>query len=462
MSRTKKIIIGLLSLLTVCVGVGCVFAVQFVNKARATTTDMYESVERTQTSQSSVNFEATEPFSVLLLGIDSGGLGREDRGRSDTMMVVTVNPKQHKSTIVSLDRDIYTNIVGHNTVDKLNHAYAFGGVGMAMDSVEALLDIPINHYVTINLDGFSELVDSVGGIDVTNKYHFELDGVELLPGDYHLDGKQALSYARYRKYNATTKMGDPDGDIGRQARQREVVEKIAKQILSFDSVTKYQDILTAVGNNVKTDLVWNDMLKIIQGYTGAAKEIEPLQLQGEGVMINKIYYQQVHQENLLEIQNKLKTQMNLPTNKELDVTKYASGLFFGSSTAGSGETETTVESATDADASAAADTYYDDDATTNDNSGSTSNGSTSNGGGSSTNTGGGGSNSGNTGNGSTGNGGGSTGGGSSSESTPPVESSTPPDSSSSSESSSSEPPVTEPSTPETPVEGATTPSTSTP
>ena len=437
MSRTKKIIIGLLSLLTVCVGVGCVFAVQFVNKARATTTDMYESVERTQTSQSSVNFEATEPFSVLLLGIDSGGLGREDRGRSDTMMVVTVNPKQHKSTIVSLDRDIYTNIVGHNTVDKLNHAYAFGGVGMAMDSVEALLDIPINHYVTINLDGFSELVDSVGGIDVTNKYHFELDGVELLPGDYHLDGKQALSYARYRKYNATTKMGDPDGDIGRQARQREVVEKIAKQILSFDSVTKYQDILTAVGNNVKTDLVWNDMLKIIQGYTGAAKEIEPLQLQGEGVMINKIYYQQVHQENLLEIQNKLKTQMNLPTNKELDVTKYASGLFFGSSTAGSDETETTVESATDADASAAADTYYDDDATTTDNSGSTSNGSTSNGGG-------------------------STGGGSSSESTPPVESSTPPDSSSSSESSSSEPPVTEPSTPETPVEGATTPSTSTP
>ena len=322
-------------------------------------------------------------------------------------------------------------------MDKLNHAYAFGGVGMAMDSVEALLDIPINHYVTINLDGFSELVDSVGGIDVTNKYHFELDGVELLPGDYHLDGKQALSYARYRKYNATTKMGDPDGDIGRQARQREVVEKIAKQILSFDSVTKYQDILTAVGNNVKTDLVWNDMLKIIQGYTGAAKEIEPLQLQGEGVMINKIYYQQVHQENLLEIQNKLKTQMNLPTNKELDVTKYASGLFFGSSTAGSDETETTVESATDADASAAADTYYDDDATTNDNSGSTSNGSTSNGGG-------------------------STGGGSSSESTPPVESSTPPDSSSSSESSSSEPPVTEPSTPETPVEGATTPSTSTP
>ncbi|OTE88485.1 LytR family transcriptional regulator, partial [Escherichia coli] len=65
-----------------------------------------------------------------------------EQGRSDTMMVVTVNPKQKKSTIISLDRDIYTNIVGYGTVDKLNHAYAFGGVEMAMDSIEQLLDIP--------------------------------------------------------------------------------------------------------------------------------------------------------------------------------------------------------------------------------------------------------------------------------------------------------------------------------
>ena len=72
-------------------------------------------------------------------------------------------PTTKKSTIISLDRDIYTNIVGYGTVDKLkSHAYAFGGVDMAMNSIEQLLDIPIDHYVTINLDGMEDLINAVG------------------------------------------------------------------------------------------------------------------------------------------------------------------------------------------------------------------------------------------------------------------------------------------------------------
>lgn len=125
----------------------------------------------------------------MLLGLDTGGLGRTEQGRSDTMMVVTVNPKQ-KSTIISLDRDIYTNIVGYGTVDKLNHAYAFGGVEMAMDSIEQLLDIPIDHYVTINLDGMEDLINAVGGIKVNNKIDFTLDGVHVPVGEQTLNGEK--------------------------------------------------------------------------------------------------------------------------------------------------------------------------------------------------------------------------------------------------------------------------------
>lgn len=436
MSKTKKIILVVAATLTLLIGAGCVFALSVVHQAKKTTDNIYESAERASTRDDSdkpVNFEATEPFSVLLLGVDSGGLGRSDQGRSDTMMVVTVNPQQKKSTIVSIDRDIYTQIVGHGTYDKLNHAYAFGGVGMAMDSVEALLDIPINHYVTINLDGFSDLVDAVGGIDVTNKYHFELDGVELLPGDYHLDGKQALSYARYRKYNATTGMGDPDGDIGRQQRQRDVVKEIVNKILSLNSITSYQDILKAVEKNTKTDLVWNDMLNIVEGYTSAAKDVESLQLQGDGVMMDSIYYQKVHQDSLLEIQNKLKTQLNLPTSDALDLSKYADNQFYGSSN----ETTTTESSEeVTATSTTSEEVYYDDEEEeTNDNSWSNSNSGSSN-------------NSGSTG----GNGGTTTpssdnGGGTSSESST---SSTPSESGNAGESSSSS------------SEESTTPSTSAP
>ncbi|WP_071131208.1 LCP family glycopolymer transferase [Enterococcus timonensis] len=335
MSKTKKIILSIVALVTLLAGVGCAYAVSAVKKANQTVDEIYESVDREKpvdNNDKPVNFEATEPFSILLLGVDTGGLGREDQGRSDTMMVVTINPEQKKSTIISLDRDIYTQIVGHGTYDKLNHAYAFGGVGMAMDSVEALLDIPINHYLTINLQGFADLVDAVGGITVDNQYHFELDGVELYPGKQDLDGTQALSYARFRKYNASTGMGDPEGDIGRQRRQREVIEAIVKKILSFNSISRYEDILAAVQKNTKTDLVWNDMLNIVQGYTGAANNIEPLQLEGEGVMMDAIYYQKLYPDKLLTIQNQLKNQLDLPEATELNRSHYADNQFYGEGT----------------------------------------------------------------------------------------------------------------------------------
>ena len=87
------------------------------------------------------------------MGIDTGDLGRTEQGRSDTTMVVTINPKENKSTMISLDRDILTDIVGNDTQDKLNHAYAFGGAEMAINTVQELLDIPIHHYVSINMKG---------------------------------------------------------------------------------------------------------------------------------------------------------------------------------------------------------------------------------------------------------------------------------------------------------------------
>lgn len=319
-SKTQKIILFLTTLFVIFVGGVCLFALKSAKLANATADTIYEKVPRKNPMVNAdipVNFSATEPFSMLLLGVDTGDLGRTEQGRSDTMMVVTVNPVTKQTTLLSLDRDIYTKIVGHGTYDKLNHAYAFGDVAMAMDSVEALLDIPLHHYLTINMEGFSDLVDAIGGIKVSNQYHFELDGVELLPGEYTLTGREALSYARYRKYDSKTQMGDPNGDMGRQNRQREVVSLMAKKILSFNSLSSYKNILKAVKENTKTDLTWESILQIIQGYTKATENIVSIQLEGEGVMIDNIYYQKLEENNLLTIQNTLKTQLNLPRSDTL-------------------------------------------------------------------------------------------------------------------------------------------------
>lgn len=261
----------------------------------------YETVERSKKSQ--VNLNNKEPFSVLLLGIDTGDDGRVEQGRSDTTIVATVNPRDKQTTLVSLARDTYVDIPGQGKQDKLNHAYAFGGASLAMDTVENYLNIPINHYVSINMAGLKELVNAVGGIEVNNNLTFSQDGYDFTIGKISLDGEQALSYSRMR-------YEDPNGDYGRQERQRKVIEGIVQKVLSLNSVSNYQEILTAVSDNMKTDLSFDDMKKIALDYRSAFGKVKQDQLQGTGFMQDGVSYQRVDEQELTRVQQKLKNQLN--------------------------------------------------------------------------------------------------------------------------------------------------------
>lgn len=261
----------------------------------------YETVERSKKSQ--VNLNNKEPFSVLLLGIDTGDDGRVEQGRSDTTIVATVNPRDKQTTLVSLARDTYVDIPGQGKQDKLNHAYAFGGASLAMDTVENYLNIPINHYVSINMAGLKELVNAVGGIEVNNNLTFSQDGYDFTIGKISLDSEQALSYSRMR-------YEDPNGDYGRQERQRKVIEGIVQKVLSLNSVSNYQEILTAVSDNMKTDLSFDDMKKIALDYRSAFGKVKQDQLQGTGFMQDGVSYQRVDEQELTRVQQELKNQLN--------------------------------------------------------------------------------------------------------------------------------------------------------
>lgn len=306
MSKGKKIILivlGVIVALTlIVVGVGAKVYFDLSHSVQKT----YESVERQKDKNGTekVDLQKQEPFSILLLGIDTGDLGRTEVGRSDTMMVATVNPENKKTTIVSIARDTYVDIVGRGTQDKINHAYAFGGAGMSMDTVEKYLDIPINHYAAINMKGLKELVDAVGGIEVANDQKFTQDEYTFDYGKITLDGDQALAYSRMRHE-------DPRGDYGRQERQRQIVAGVAKKILTLDGVTKYREVLDAMESNVKTDMSFDDMRKIAMDYRDAFSNIEQDQLQGEGFMQDGVSYQRVSEDELTRVQDKLKTQLEV-------------------------------------------------------------------------------------------------------------------------------------------------------
>ncbi|MGM0214820.1 LCP family glycopolymer transferase [Enterococcus sp. AZ109] len=299
--RLKRILLTLTGVLLLIVVMITAIGAKVFYDVKKTTDAAYEPIQRDHIA-ASVDLNQQEPLSVLLLGVDTGALGRTEEGRSDTIIVATINPQTKKTLFVSLPRDTYTEIVGHDSMDKINHAYAFGGTAMTIATVEKLLDIPINYYMTINMEGIESLVDAVGGVEVANPFGFSYEETDFPIGTQHLDGSNALKYVRMR-------YDDPEGDYGRQARQRQVLTGITKKALSVNGLAGYQEILTSVGDNIKTDVQFKEIEVLVKKYRSAFETIESDQAQGEGFMEDEISYQRLSLEELVRVQTRLKEQL---------------------------------------------------------------------------------------------------------------------------------------------------------
>ena len=237
------------------------------------------------------------PISVLILGLDDG--------RSDSLMVATINPNTNTTYLLSIARDTYVPIIGHGTSTRINHAFAYGGAAMARDTVQKFLNIPIDFHVSMQMDGFAEFVDAVGIINVyNNTVDFSMGGHHFPLGQISLTGEQALYYSRMR-------MDDPRGDFGRQERQRDIIGALASELTSISGVTRYQRILDASGNNLRTDVSMGQMLAISFGYNAAVGNITNLQLIGAGQTIHGMALIVVADDELQAMSNRLRSHLEL-------------------------------------------------------------------------------------------------------------------------------------------------------
>lgn len=257
--------------------------------------------EKSDKREEQITLEEKDPFSILMLGVDERD---GDSGRSDTMIVLTVNPNTNSVKMLSIPRDTRTEIVGKGKEDKINHAYAFGKEEMSMATVENLLDIPIDYFVRVNMEGFKDIVDAVGGITVNNTLDFTYEGQNFPTGQINLTGEEALKFVRMR-------YEDPNGDFGRQQRQRQVIQGVVNKGASFSSLTNFSDIFAALGKNVRTNITFDEMVEIQKNYKDAAKSIEQLQLTGTGTKIDGVYYLILSEEEKTRVQNLLKEHLEL-------------------------------------------------------------------------------------------------------------------------------------------------------
>lgn len=258
--RKKRIKYFVLLPLLVLLIAGVGYTASLYSKAKSVVDDSYEPIDRETKRDARVDPQIDD-VSILFIGVDDSekrsNSSGSTRSRSDALMVATLNEKEKSVKLLSIPRDSYVYIPERGYSDKITHAHFFGGVASTLDTVEELLDIPIDYYVKMNFDAFMEVVDALDGIDVDVPITFSEQDSKDRAGAIHLEkglqtlnGEEALALARTRKI---------DNDIERGKRQQLILQAIMKKAISIEGVTKYSQIMEAIGNNMTTDLSFSDM-----------------------------------------------------------------------------------------------------------------------------------------------------------------------------------------------------------
>ncbi len=215
------------------------------------------------------------PSNILILGADVGEnrKDRSGRGRSDSIMLLRTNPDDHRLSFVSIPRDLRVDIPGHGA-DKINAAYAYGGAALAIETVEALTGLPVNHVIVVDFGTFNEVVDAIGGITIvnpkpilSNPFDCPLkpdqcatwEGWRFKKGEIQLDGRRALVYARIRE----NQLDSGESDITRGERQQRVVQAIMDKITGLSGFLRMPFIGDDVITPLATDLSTNELLEVM-------------------------------------------------------------------------------------------------------------------------------------------------------------------------------------------------------
>lgn len=262
--RWKKLVVLLLLLIIALTSISwaAMYAYQKVASIPSTSTKV-ESAAPSEPVSKHIN--------ILLMGIDDGD--SENPGtpkRSDTMIVLSINPEDGKINLLSIPRDTRVAIPGRKGSEKITHAFFYGGQELAVRTVEDLLKLPIQHYVVIDWQVFIKTIDMLGGVDlyVEHNMHYEDPYadlvIDLTQGYQHLNGSQAGQYVRFRS--------DELGDIGRVQRQQRFVKALIEQTLQFGNLVKMPFIIHNVKKYIETDMTGVTIVKLVNHLKSFKKE----------------------------------------------------------------------------------------------------------------------------------------------------------------------------------------------
>lgn len=229
------------------------------------------------------------PVSILLMGTDNGASGRNYTGRTDSMMVVTIDPKTRKTSITSIPRDVAVVVPGYKgkSPAKIDAAYSYGQAKTAVTTVSKLLNVPIDFYALINLEGMEDVIDQVGGVDVYEQ------GEKT-----HMDGAKAIDY-----------VNNADNDYGRQLRQFDVLSAILHKSDSISTLLN-QSFFNSMAEQTQTDLTFADLNVLAKNYFYNG-ETNQTHLKGTAAKVAGQSMQIVKDSELQRVTNFIRDNLNL-------------------------------------------------------------------------------------------------------------------------------------------------------
>ncbi|WP_324636351.1 LCP family protein [Bacillus velezensis] len=322
-SKRKIIFKRILLLLTLVLLVAAGFGGYKVYKTINAADNAYDALSRGDKSKlrdKVINMKK-KPFSILFMGIENYATSGKG-GRSDSLIVVTLDPRNKTMKMLSIPRDTRVTLAGDTTgkKSKINAAFAKGGADETVSTVEDLLGIPIDKYVTVDFNGFKDVIDEVGGVDVKVPFDFdEMSDVSkkkriyFKKGNMHLNGEQALAYARMRKQ-------DKRGDFGRNDRQKQILNALIDQMSRAGNIAKIDKIAETASNNVQTNIRITEGLALQQIYSGfTSKKVDTLTITGSDLYLGGTattrgtYYFQPDPTNLEKIRQELQKHLDYPS-----------------------------------------------------------------------------------------------------------------------------------------------------
>ncbi len=232
--------------------------------------------------------KARDPFYMVIMGVDTRE--GDQVSRSDTLIVARIDPKEKTTTLISIPRDTRVDIPGEYTT-KINAAHALGGPALVIETVSEFTGLPISHYMEIDFNGFKEMVDALGGVQVTvpekivdpKAGNYDPTAYTIHPGPQTLNGAQALTFVRSRNF--------PEGDLRRIENQQIFIKALVKQSLAMGNALKLPALVNALADNVSTDMSAGELLKLATAMKGMGEDgLETFSMPGTPEMIGGVSY----------------------------------------------------------------------------------------------------------------------------------------------------------------------------